>query len=83
MDESCFSGRRKGNRDHGAAGKVPVSGILTGVKVCYAGLPIKPNAYANEKLHFHICSDGLEGFRMPAGIAFLFSDHECRGEECI
>jgi transposase len=28
MDESYFGGRRKGNRDRGAAGKVPVFGIL-------------------------------------------------------
>ncbi len=28
MDESYFGGRRKGNRGRGAAGKVPVFGIL-------------------------------------------------------
>jgi transposase len=28
MDESYFGGRRKGNRGHGAAGKIPVFGIL-------------------------------------------------------
>jgi transposase len=28
IDESCFGGRRKGNRGRGAAGKVPVFGIL-------------------------------------------------------
>ena len=28
MDESCFGGRRKGNRGRGAAGNVPVFGIL-------------------------------------------------------
>jgi transposase len=28
MDESCFGGRRKGNRGWGAAGKIPVFGIL-------------------------------------------------------
>ena len=29
LDESYFGGRRKGNRGRGAAGKVPVFGILT------------------------------------------------------
>jgi transposase len=28
MDESYFGGRRKGNRGRGAAGKIPVFGIL-------------------------------------------------------
>lgn len=28
MDESCFSGKRKGKRDRGAVGKVPVLGLL-------------------------------------------------------
>ena len=29
LDESYFGGKRKGNRGRGAAGKVPVFGILT------------------------------------------------------
>ncbi len=28
MDESYFGGRRKGNRERGAKGKIPVFGIL-------------------------------------------------------
>lgn len=28
VDESCFGGRRKGKRGRGAAGKVPVFGLL-------------------------------------------------------
>ena len=32
VDESYFGGRRKGKRGRGAAGKIPVFGLLKGVE---------------------------------------------------
>lgn len=40
VDESCFGGKRKGKRGRGAAGKVPVFGILKrGAKVYTKVIP--------------------------------------------
>lgn len=40
LDESCFGGERKGRRGRGAAGKVPVFGILKrGGRVCTTMIP--------------------------------------------